>query len=38
MNLAKANNLSFLETSAKHGINIDQVFQVLTRQVKEKIE
>ena len=36
--LAKANGLEFLESSAKTGLNVEKIFQKLTEKLLQKIE
>lgn len=36
--LAKANDMEFLETSAKTGLNVEKIFHRLSEKLLEKIE
>lgn len=36
--LAAQYNMPFLEVSAKNGTNIDEIFQIIGHEIKEKVE
>lgn len=36
--LARANGMEFLESSAKTGLNVEKIFQKLTEKLLQKIE